>query len=81
MEGAIAFISLSILLPLPPPTCLWLFPSALEENQGLKKQSKKLPEASLADHQIDRWKEGTPSCKICLELSARWGPERESIFQ
>lgn len=41
--------------PLPSPTGLQLFPisSALEENQGLKKQSKKLPRTSLADDQIE----------------------------
>lgn len=48
---------------IPLPTLhlgLWLFPlpSALEENQGLKKRSKKLPRTSLADNQIEGWREG-----------------------
>lgn len=79
--GAISFISLFIPPPLPPPIGLWLFPSALEENQGLKKRSKKLPETSLADHQIERCKEGTLSRKNSLEHPAWWGPERDSVCQ
>lgn len=70
--GATSFLSFTP-PPAPPPSGLQLFPSALEENQGLKKRSKKLPETSLADDQIERWKEEQPGTSGPMGARERQG--------
>lgn len=55
----------------PAPQQAFPLPSALEEKQGLKKQSKKLPGTSLADHQIERWGRALPRAAGNLQPEAR----------